>query len=152
MRSKTAQPRTTDTQWRHKSKKSEILGRCGRQNMLRPYLKMWDWDLILGRAVKAISSLGVRSPWFWEREGNCCFLQLMWSVANSLEHWGPKGWWLMRPNIASSTHHPRTVGTVQTERGKGGKVADYAHPDSTKEGMQLLLRRFLIGHVKEKTH
>ena len=31
--------RTTDTQWRHKSKKSEILGRCGRQNMLRPYLK-----------------------------------------------------------------------------------------------------------------
>ena len=29
----------------------------------------------------------------------------MWSVANSLEHWGPKGWWLMRPNIASS-HQP----------------------------------------------
>jgi hypothetical protein len=34
----------------------------------------------------------------------------------------------MRPNIASSTHHPRTVGTVRTERGKGGKEADYAHP------------------------
>ena len=31
-------PRTTDTQLRHKSKKFEILGRCGRQNMLRPYL------------------------------------------------------------------------------------------------------------------
>jgi hypothetical protein len=30
--------------------------------MLRPYLKIWDWDLIFGRAVKAISSLGVRSP------------------------------------------------------------------------------------------
>ena len=30
----------------------------------------------------------------------------MWSVANSLEHWGPKGWWLMRPNIASSVHSP----------------------------------------------
>ena len=30
--------------------------------MLRPYLKIWDWDLILGRAVKAISSPGVRSP------------------------------------------------------------------------------------------
>ena len=55
--------RTTDTQWRHNSKKSEILGRCGRQNMLRPYLKIWDWDLIFGHAVKAISSLGVRSPW-----------------------------------------------------------------------------------------
>ena len=30
--------------------------------MLRLYLKIWDWDLIFGRAVKAISSLGVRSP------------------------------------------------------------------------------------------
>ena len=30
--------------------------------MLRPYLKIWDWDWIFGRAVKAISSLGVRSP------------------------------------------------------------------------------------------
>ena len=49
---------TTYTQWRHKSKKSENLGRCGRQNMLRPYLKIWDWELIFGRAVKAISSAG----------------------------------------------------------------------------------------------
>jgi hypothetical protein len=55
--------RTTDTQWRHKSKISEKLGRCGRQNLLRPYLKIWDWDWIFGRAVKAVSSLGVRSPW-----------------------------------------------------------------------------------------
>jgi len=55
-------PRTTDTQWRHKSKISERLGRCGRQNMLRPYLKIWDWDWIFGRGVKAIFSLGVRSP------------------------------------------------------------------------------------------
>ena len=54
---------TTDTQWRHKSKISEKLGRCGRQNMLPPYLKIWDWDWIFGRAMKAISSLGVRSPW-----------------------------------------------------------------------------------------
>ena len=30
--------------------------------MLRPYLKIWDWDWIFGYAVKAISSLGVRSP------------------------------------------------------------------------------------------
>ena len=37
-------PRTTDTQWRHKSKISENLGQCGRQNMLRPYLKVWDLD------------------------------------------------------------------------------------------------------------
>ena len=45
-----------------KSKIYEELGRCGRPNMLRPYLKIWDWDWIIGRAVKAISSLGVRSP------------------------------------------------------------------------------------------
>ena len=57
-----SKPRTTDTQWRHKSKISEKLGRCGRQNMLRPYLKTWDWELIFGRAVKAISSPCVRSP------------------------------------------------------------------------------------------
>ena len=56
--------RTTDTQWRHKSKISEKLGRCGRQNILRPYLKIWEWEWIFGRAVKAISSLGVRSPWY----------------------------------------------------------------------------------------
>ena len=31
--------------------------------MLWPYLKIWNWDLVFGRAVKAISSLGVRSPW-----------------------------------------------------------------------------------------
>ena len=53
---------TTDTQWMHKSKKSENLGQCGRQNILPLYLKIWDWDLIFGRAVKAISSPGVRSP------------------------------------------------------------------------------------------
>ena len=41
----------------------EKLGRCGRQNMLWPYQKIWDWDWIFGRAVKSISSLGVRSPW-----------------------------------------------------------------------------------------
>ena len=38
------------------------LGRCGRQNMLQPYLKIWDSDWIFGRAVTAIFSLGVHSP------------------------------------------------------------------------------------------
>ena len=56
--------RTTDTQWRHKSKMSEKLGRCGRKDMLPPNLKIWDWVWIFGRAVKAISSLGVRNPCF----------------------------------------------------------------------------------------
>ena len=32
--------------------------------MLRPYLKIWEWEWIFGRSVKAISSLGVRSPWY----------------------------------------------------------------------------------------
>ena len=57
------QSRTTDTQWRHKSKISEKLGQCGRQNILWPYLKIWEWEWIFGHAVKAISSLGIRSPW-----------------------------------------------------------------------------------------
>ena len=46
-------PRTMDTQWRHESKKYEYLGWCGRQNMLRPYLNIWEWEWIFGRAVKA---------------------------------------------------------------------------------------------------
>ena len=46
----------TTVQWRHKSKISEKLGQCGRQNM-----RHWDW--ILCHAVKAFSSLCVRSPW-----------------------------------------------------------------------------------------
>ena len=58
-----AYTRTTDTQWRHESKKSVNLGWCGRQNMLRPYLKIWEWELIFSRAVKGISSPGVRSQW-----------------------------------------------------------------------------------------
>ena len=57
------QTRTADTQWRHTSKKYENLGRCGRQNMLRPYLKIWEWEWISGPAVKAICSPVVRSPW-----------------------------------------------------------------------------------------
>ena len=45
----------------HKSKISEKFGRCGRQNMLRPYLKIREWEWIFGRAVRAIFCLGVRS-------------------------------------------------------------------------------------------
>ena len=56
--------RTTDTQWRNKSKKSVNLGWCGRQNMLLRYLKIWEWELIFGRAVKAIFAPGVRCPWY----------------------------------------------------------------------------------------
>ena len=58
-----SKPWTTDNQWRHKSKKYENLGWYGRQNMLWLYLKICEWEWIFGRAVKAISSLGVRSPW-----------------------------------------------------------------------------------------
>ena len=36
------------------------LGRYGRQSMLRPYLKIWEW--IFSCTVKAISSLGIHSP------------------------------------------------------------------------------------------
>ena len=49
--------------WYTISKISEKLGRCGRQNMLWPYLNIWDWEWIFGRTVKVISSLGLCSPW-----------------------------------------------------------------------------------------
>jgi hypothetical protein len=39
------------------------MGQSGRQNMLWPYLKIWEWELIFGRAVKAISSLVIHSLW-----------------------------------------------------------------------------------------
>ena len=32
-------------------------------NMLRPYVKIWEWELIFGHAVKVLSSPGIRSPW-----------------------------------------------------------------------------------------
>ena len=35
--------------------------------MLRPYLKIWVWDLIFGHAVEAIFSPAVRSPWWQGR-------------------------------------------------------------------------------------
>ena len=39
-----------------------------KQNMLWPYLKLWEWELIFSRALKAISSLGVRSPCMYVAE------------------------------------------------------------------------------------
>ena len=86
---KYSRARTTDTQWRHKSKISEKLGWCGRQNMLQPYLKIWDWEWIFGRAVKAISPLGIRSGYGTEgflteqvflvcgKKGQCTLLVLI---------------------------------------------------------------------------
>ena len=40
----------------------KIWADVARQNMLWPYLRIWDWDLIFDHAVKEISSPGVRSP------------------------------------------------------------------------------------------
>ena len=56
-------PWKTDTQWRHELNKSENLGWWGWQNMLRPYLKICEWEWIFGCAVKAFSLPGVLSPW-----------------------------------------------------------------------------------------
>ena len=79
--------RTTDTWWRHKSKISEKLGQCGRQYMLRPYLKIWDWDWIFGHAVKAISSLGVRGPCHWAFPvGNHFIVTAEVALTQSKEH------------------------------------------------------------------
>ena len=83
--------RTTDTQWRHTSNISEKLGRCGRQNMLRPYLKIWEWEWIFGRAVKAISSLGVRSPWIHARMENNNLSQFSYKITRICKKTG-KSW------------------------------------------------------------
>jgi hypothetical protein len=93
--------RTTDTQWRHKSKISEKLGQCGRQNMLWPYLKIWDWDWIFGRAVKAVSSLGVRSPWY-QRSLKCCLFQIGVHWFNYQVLKSPSQWHNMLVSIADS--------------------------------------------------
>ena len=81
--------RTTDTQWRQKSKKSENFGRCGRQNMLPPYLRIWDWDWIFGRAVKAIFSPGVRSPCTTVTYVRCLqgFSFFPWKLSTKQQHW-----------------------------------------------------------------
>ena len=60
---KWAQTWSIDTQWRHKLKKSEHFGWCERQKMHQLHLKIWEWELIFGHAVKTISSLGIWSPW-----------------------------------------------------------------------------------------
>ena len=52
----------TDYRLPIKAKKFKILGRYGRQNMLRLYLKIWDQDLIFGQfphraaVVRAVQS------------------------------------------------------------------------------------------------
>ena len=73
----------------------------GRQNMLRPYLKIWDWDLIFGRAVKAISSPGVRSP--CQKLSTCAvlFINSITTVDNLARHfflfwWGYCFWICVR--------------------------------------------------------
>ena len=80
--------RITDTQWRHRSKKSENLGRCGKQNMLWSYLKIGEWEWIFGCTVlKAISSLGVCSPWLWlSRIGKKPIRYSNWLIPKN-QHW-----------------------------------------------------------------
>ena len=50
---KTFKKRETSNSKMHglRTKKSENLGRCGRQNVLWPYLKIWEWEWIFGRSV-----------------------------------------------------------------------------------------------------
>ena len=58
--------------------------------MLRPYLKIWDWDLILGRVVKVILTPGVCSPWIEQKtliNGGLDFL-VMWRVVCEITLFG----------------------------------------------------------------
>ena len=61
------------------AKISEKLGQWGRQNMLRPYLKIWDWDWIFGHVVKTISSLGIHSPCQGGSELRCVKSKWSWN-------------------------------------------------------------------------
>ena len=54
-------PRTTENKWRHKLKNLKNVGPYGRHNMLGPYLKILEWELIFGCAVKMISSPSIHS-------------------------------------------------------------------------------------------
>ena len=58
--------RITDTQSRHKLKKSENLGRCGRENMLRPYLKFGSgFSAMQWRRFPHRASVVCGSEYFW---------------------------------------------------------------------------------------
>ena len=106
-------PRTTDTQWRHKSKMSEKLSRCGRQSMLWLYLKIWDWNWIFGHAVKAISSLGILSPCSEELSGN--------AISSNMQ--GPA--YILKIGLSSWTILPSGCGYLWTILGLF--VAEWRH-------------------------
>ena len=58
-----ALPRTTDTQWKHKIKEIWKFGPMWQAQHASALPKSFgSWELIYGRAVKTISSSGVRSP------------------------------------------------------------------------------------------
>ena len=46
--------------------------------MLWPYLRIWDWDWIFGRAVKTFFSPGVRSPSVREKEKRKALDEKVW--------------------------------------------------------------------------
>ena len=52
--------------------------------MLRPYQKIGDWDLIFRRAVKAVSSPGVHSPWIDKRSNEIAQVDTMYDLLNEL--------------------------------------------------------------------
>ena len=100
-------PWTTDTQWRHKSKKSENLGGFGRQNILRPYLKIWEWELISA----------VQWRWFPHRASvvrdHFHHVMLMHSV---LQIWGTKNYASFFAYTVYVHIHTRLVHTCSEDR------------------------------------
>ena len=73
--------------------------------MLRPYL--WDWDWIFGRAVKTISSLGVRSPWslvlFSQIPKFCCFILKQQEIYSEVQK-SDMNAWVETPKLKRNTH------------------------------------------------
>ena len=81
--------------------KSKKLGRCGRQNMLQQYIKIWD--LIFGHALEAFYFLGVRKL--------LCFFKFV-SRANNLKSC-PLTKWPRKEKCSRwkffGTNHPQTL-------------------------------------------
>ena len=99
--------------------------------MPRPYLKIWEWEWIFGRAVKAISSLGVRSPWIWPHIYPPTLLTFLFRRPCSF--WYP-GHWLNRRNLHSSI-----VVTTITLR-------DYIFPKKSLLHEEMYQRNTTISH------
>ena len=102
--------------------------------MLRPYIKIWEWEWFFGHAVKAISTLGVWSPclspiyslaqrsteYFWKRTKHSLGLTIGERAWKFIAHEAA----VLPPSLHKGRHYRRRAGqaayatrrTVQDQR------------------------------------